>query len=224
MRETSRPRVLIADDHALIAEALNKLLDAEFDVVGIVHDGRRLVQTAQELRPDVILVDIGMPLLNGMQAAQRIKRLLPAVKLVYVTINQDPDLIAEAFRRGASGYLPKTSAGSELVVAIRTVLRGEMYVSPLLAKLEENEKPRDYKETIEINSRPVEEPACKVLTDRQLEVLQLLAEGKSMKEVAAVLNLATRTVAFHKYRLMQNLHLKNDAEVVQYAIRQRIIF
>ena len=217
MKKISRPRILIADDHALIAEALHRLLEAQFEVVGIVHDGRRLVQIAQDLRPDVILVDIGMPLLNGMQAAQRIKRSLPAVKLVYVTINQDPELVSEAFRRGASGYLPKTSAGSELVVAIQTVLRGEIYVSPLLAKDEEKT----------FSAAPpvfTEQPARRVLTDRQLEVLQLLAEGKSMKEVAAVLNLATRTVAFHKYRLMQNLHLKNDAEVVQYALRQRIIF
>ena len=217
MSDANRPRILIADDHALVAEALHKLLQADFDVIGIVHDGRCLVQTAQELRPDVILVDIGMPLLNGMQAAQRIKRILPAVKLVYVTINQDPELVVEAFRRGASGYLPKTSAGSELVIAIRTVLKGEIYLSPLLTKN------KDGAARAEHPTVP-EEATRRILTDRQLEVLQLLAEGKSMKEVAAVLNLATRTVAFHKYRLMQNLHLKNDAEVVQYAIRQRIIF
>jgi DNA-binding NarL/FixJ family response regulator len=205
---------LIADDHALIAEALKKLLAADFDVVAIVHDGRQLIRTAQELRPDVILVDIGMPLLNGLQAAQRIKRILPRVKLVYVTVNQDADLVAEAFRRGASAYLPKTSAGSELVSAIHTVVRGEKYVSPIVAA---HVGPLWRTACVEGSTEPA-------LTDRQLEVLQLLAEGKSMKEVAALLELTTRTVAFHKYRLMQNLHLKNDAEVVQYAIRRHIIF
>jgi DNA-binding NarL/FixJ family response regulator len=212
---THRPRVLIADDHTLIAEAFHQLLVQDFDVVAIVHDGRRLMEAAQELRPDVILVDIGMPLLNGLQAAGSIKRLLPGVKLVYVTVNDDAELVAEAFRRGASAYLPKTSAGSELVSAIHAVLDGGTYVSSLLpAKVS---RPMgvadDYFET-----------TTPGLTDRQLEVLQLLAEGKSMKEAASVLNLTTRTVAFHKYRLMQNLRLKNDAEVVQYALRRHIIF
>jgi DNA-binding NarL/FixJ family response regulator len=210
---TRRPRVLIADDHALIAEALQKLLVQEFDIVAIVHDGRRLMEAAQELRPDVILVDIGMPLLNGLQAAGSIKRLLPGVKLVYVTVNDDADLVAEAFRRGASAYLPKTSAGSELVRAIHAVLEGGTYVSSLL--------PTGVARPVLVADNQVETTG---LTDRQLEVLQLLAEGKSMKEAASVLNLTTRTVAFHKYRLMQNLQLKNDAEVVQYALRRHIIF
>jgi DNA-binding NarL/FixJ family response regulator len=211
---TRRPRILIADDHALIAEALHKLLVQEFDIVGVVHDGRRLMEAAQELRPDVILVDIGMPLLNGLQAAGSIKRLLPGVKLVYVTVNDDADLVEEAFRRGASAYLPKTSAGSELVSAIHAVLDGGTYVSSLL--------PRGVARPVSVADDHVE--STPALTDRQLEVLQLLAEGKSMKEAASVLNLTTRTVAFHKYRLMQNLQLKNDAEVVQYALRRHIIF
>jgi|SRR4051812_45354591 DNA-binding NarL/FixJ family response regulator len=216
MREiTRRPRVLIADDHALIAEALHQLLVQEFDIVAIVHDGRRLMEAAQELRPDVILVDIGMPLLNGLQAAGSIKRLLPGVKLVYVTVNDDADLVAEAFRRGASAYLPKTSAGSELVRAIHAVLNGGTYVSSLL--------PTRVTRPVPAVDNQVE-TTTPGLTDRQLEVLQLLAEGKSMKEAASVLNLTTRTVAFHKYRLMQNLQLKNDAEVVQYALRRHIIF
>jgi DNA-binding NarL/FixJ family response regulator len=212
--EQKRPRILIADDHAIIADALTKLLATDFDVVAIVHDGRRLVQAAQEFRPDVIMVDIGMPLLNGLQAAQRIKRVLPQVKLIYVTINRDEDLIQEAFRNGASAYLPKTAAGSELVLAIRKVLNGEMYLSPLLAS----------KTLVPDVGHETTEPHKPELTERQVEVLQLLAEGKSMKEVGAVLNLATRTVAFHKYRLMQSLNLKNDAEVVQYAVRKRITF
>jgi len=217
MRDVNRrPRVLIADDHTLIAEAFHQLLVQEFDVVAIVHDGRRLMEAAQELRPDVILVDIGMPLLNGLQAAGSIKRLLPNVKLVYVTVNDDAELVAEAFRRGASAYLPKTSAGSELVTAIHAVLDGGTYVSSLLPTAVAHSGEVAVDDRVE-TTRPD-------LTDRQLEVLQLLAEGKSMKEAASVLNLTTRTVAFHKYRLMQNLQLKNDAEVVQYALRRHIIF
>lgn len=214
MQSTDRPRILIADDHILIAEAFKKLLMTDFDVVGVVHDGRLLLQKAQELKPDVVLVDIGMPLLNGLQAAQKIKRILPDTKLVYVSVNEDTDLVMEAFRRGASAYLPKTSAASELVVAIQMAMKGEIYLSPALSPntdaTKELEKSRQTGET--------------ALTERQLEVLQLLAEGKSMKEVAAVLNLTTRTVAFHKYRLMHHLHLKNDAEVVQYALNRHIIF
>jgi len=213
---TRRPRVLIADDHTLIAEALHQLLAQEFDIVAIVHDGRRLMEVAQELRPDVILVDIGMPLLNGLQAAGSIKRLLPGVKLIYVTVNDDAELVAEAFRRGASAYLLKTSAGSELVSAIHAVLDGGTYVSSLL--------PTQVSRPVEFAADDRVETTRPDLTDRQLEVLQLLAEGKSMKEAASVLNLTTRTVAFHKYRLMQNLQLKNDAEVVQYALRRHIIF
>jgi DNA-binding NarL/FixJ family response regulator len=210
MQSTGRPRILIADDHTLIAEAFKELLATDFDVVGVVHDGRLLLQKAQELKPDVVLVDIGMPLLNGLQAAQKIKRILPDTKLVYVSVNQDPDLVLEAFRQGASAYLPKTSAGSELVVAIQMAMKGEVYLSPALSP--------------NTDETPVGQSGEAVLTERQLEVLQLLAEGKSMKEVAAVLNLTTRTVAFHKYRLMHHLHLKNDAEVVQYALSRHIIF
>jgi DNA-binding NarL/FixJ family response regulator len=213
MQGTGRPRILIADDHALIAEAFNKLLAADFDVVGIVHDGRLLLQKAQELKPDVALVDIGMPLLNGLQAGQRIKRDLPGIKLVYVSVNQDSSIVEEAFRRGASAYLPKTSAGSELVFAIHRALSGQFYVSPVLS---------DHDSAKE--SEVVHDSRQPGLTDRQLDVLQLLAEGKSMKEVATVLNLTTRTVAFHKYRLRRHLRLKNDAEAVQYALSRHIIF
>jgi len=214
MLSTSRPRILIADDHALIAEAFHKLLANDFDVVAIVHDGRSLMATAEALLPDVILVDIGMPLLNGLEAAQRIKRTLPDVKVIYVTINHDPGLVAEAFRRGASGYLSKTAAASELIAAIHSALSGDRYVSSLLsAGL--TDSPTQTREAASAEPQ---------LTDRQIEVLQLLAEGKSMKEAAAVLNLTTRTVAFHKYRIMENLQLRNDAEVVQYAVKHHLIF
>lgn len=213
---TKRPRIVIADDHAIIADAFKQLLATDFDVVAIVHDGRRLIDAAREFKPDVITFDIGMPLLNGLQAAMRIKRILPETKLVCVTVNRDTDLLQQAFRCGASAYLPKTAAGSELVAAIHRVLQGEKYVSPLLTA----------SEVIAPIVSPVSagEPSEPHVTDRQLEVLQLLAEGKSMKEVGAVLNLATRTVAFHKYRLMRALNLKNDAEVVQYAVRKRVTF
>jgi DNA-binding NarL/FixJ family response regulator len=214
MLSTSRSRVLIADDHALIAEAFRKLLATDFDVVAIVHDGRSLMATAELLKPDVILVDIGMPLLNGLEAAQRIQRTLPDVKVVYVTINHDPGLVAEAFRRGASGYLSKTAAASELIAAIHHALSGDRYVSSQL-------KTGLTRSSVPLHEFSSSEPQ---LTDRQIEVLQLLAEGKSMKEAAAVLNLTTRTVAFHKYRIMENLQLRNDAEVVQYAVKHHLIF
>jgi DNA-binding NarL/FixJ family response regulator len=210
---TKRPRVVVADDHPIIADAFKRLLATDFDVVAIVHDGRTLIDAAIEHKPDVITIDIGMPLLNGLQAAVRIKRILPEAKLICVTVSQDTDLLQQAFRCGASGYLPKTAAGSELIEAIHRVLEGEKYISPLLVA--SNAVPPVV--VASVTSEPH-------VTDRQLEVLQLLAEGKSMKEVGAVLNLTTRTVAFHKYRLMQTLNLKNDAEVVQYAVRKHITF
>jgi DNA-binding NarL/FixJ family response regulator len=207
----SRPRVLIADDHVLVAEALDKLLGTNFDVVAKVHDGRALIDAAQTFTPDVILVDIGMPLLNGLDAAERIKRVIPQAKIIYVTINRDPDLVAESLRRGADGYLLKTSAASELIIAVRCALSGSIYVSPAL-QVSQPLPPCT-------NITPIQTK----LTDRQLDVLQLLAEGRSMKEVAGVLNLTTRTVAFHKYRLMAGLSLRNDAEIVQYALRNHIV-
>jgi len=212
MPGTSRPRILIADDHVLIADAFNKLLANDFDVVGMVHDGRSLILAAERLQPDAILVDIGMPLLNGLEAAQRIKRTLPKVKIIYVTINQDPDLVSEALRRGASAYLSKTAAASELVSTIHHALSSDGHVSP---QLEANGNCSPKPQALSSGSQ---------LTERQVEVLQLLAEGRSMKEAAAVLNLTTRTVAFHKYRIMENLHLRNDAEVVQYAMHHHVIF
>ena len=212
MHGASRPRILIADDHTLVAEAFKKLLANDFEVVAAVHDGRTLVEIAQKLHPDVILVDIGMPLLNGLEAAQRIKRTLPDVKVVYVTINNDPDLIAEAFRRGASGFVPKTAAVSELLSAIYKALNGEFYVSPQLKAFHE------------AKAKVLELVPETPLTARQVEVLQLLAEGRSMREAATVLKLTARTIAFHKYRIMENLRLHNDAEVVQYALRHHVLF
>jgi DNA-binding NarL/FixJ family response regulator len=204
---------MIADDHAVIADAFAKLLSSHFDVVATVNDGRSLVSEAQKLRPDVILVDIGMPLLNGLDAAQQIKQVIPAVRVIYVTVNHEEDLVAEAFRRGASGYLPKTAAPSELIKAIYMAMNGDRYMSPSIGS----------SQTSAVQSQPGGRKGPE-LTPRQVEVLQLLAEGKSMKEVAAVLSLSTRTVTFHKYRMMDHLRLANDAELVQYAVRHRVVF
>jgi DNA-binding NarL/FixJ family response regulator len=183
-------------------------------VVRTVSDGRALVQAAVELKPDVIVVDIAMPILNGLDAGRQVKEILPAVKLIYLTMNPDPEVAAEAFRRGASGYLLKTCAALELVVAVREVLRGKSFMSPTLRKDDVNYLRRQDKQLVEEDQR---------LTARQREVLQLLAEGKVMKEVGGILNMATRTVAFHKYRIMDVLGAKSNAELVRYAVRNHMI-
>jgi DNA-binding NarL/FixJ family response regulator len=208
------PRILIADDHTLVAEACKKLLENEYEIVATVGDGRALVRAAAELKPKLIIVDVAMPLLNGLDAGQQVKEFLPSVKLVYLTMNHDADLAAEAFRRGASGYLLKTCAASELAIAVREVLKGKSYLSPMIAKDTVDFLLRQDKKMIEAEDR---------LTERQREVLQLLAEGKCMKEVADVLNITTRTVAFHKYRIMELLNAKSSAQLVQYAIRNHLI-
>jgi DNA-binding NarL/FixJ family response regulator len=208
------PKIMIADDHTLVADACRKLLESDYEVVATVSDGRALVRSAVELRPHLIVVDVSMPLLNGLDAGQQVKELLPSVKLVFLTMNPDADLAAEAFRRGASGYVLKTCTASELIVAVREVLRGRSYLSPMIAKDTVDFLIRQGKKLVEEEQR---------LTERQREVLQLLAEGKCMKEVAAVLNLTTRTVAFHKYRIMEVLKVHSTAELVQYAIRNHLI-
>jgi DNA-binding NarL/FixJ family response regulator len=211
---SNRPRILIADDHSLIAELCKRLLDTEFDVVGTVSDGRALIRAAMEMKPDVIVVDIAMPILNGLDAGQQIKEVLPKVKLVYLTVNSDPRVAAEAFRRGGSGYLLKTCACAELVAAVRTVLRGTQYMSRTIPK-----------DTVNLLRRQDKKGAGgeKELTERQREVLQLLAEGKVMKEVGSILNMTTRTVAFHKYRIMEALGAQSGVELVRYAVRKHII-
>jgi DNA-binding NarL/FixJ family response regulator len=206
------PRVLLADDHTLILGAFEKLLAPDCEIVGQVSDGRALVTAADTLKPDVIVLDIAMPLLNGLEAGRQIKQKLRNVKLVFLTMNEDADLAAEAFRSGASGYLLKRSAASELSTAIREVMQGRSYITPLVAEgLVESLMNVDER-------RPTQE-----LTARQREVLQLLAEGRSMKEVASVLNLTPRTVAFHKYRMMEQLNVKSTAELVQYAVKHHIV-
>jgi len=210
---TRRPRILLADDHTLMAEALQHLLQADFDVVGTVSDGRALIAAAAELKPELVVVDIGMPLLNGLDAADQLKALHPDIKIIFLTQNREPRVAVEAFRRKASGYLLKDSAASELTTAIREALQGRSYVSPLIAKgmLDHALHPEPSL------------PGVRELTPREREVLQLLAEGKSMKEVAAVLAISPRTVEFHKYRVMELLGVKTNAELVQYAIKHGLI-
>jgi len=208
----ARPRVLLADDHALLLGAFAKLLAEEFEIVGQVPDGRELVSAAETLKPDVIVLDISMPLLNGLDAGRQVKQKLRNVKLVFLTMNEDPDLAAEAFRGGASAYLLKRSAASELVTAIREVMQGRSYVTPLItADLMKSLQHAD------------EDRSARSLTLRQREVLQLLAEGRSMKEIASVLNVTPRTVAFHKYRMMEQLKITTTAELVQYAVKQHLV-
>lgn len=207
------PRIILADDHTLFVEALRKLAAPHVEVVATVGDGRALLETAQALKPDVVVIDVGMPLLNGLDAGRELKKRLPNVKLIFLTMNEDPDLAVEAMKSGASGYLLKTSAGSELFSAIREALRGKSYLTPQIARAMQESFIRD----------PRGAKCQKLLTPRQREVLQLLAEGKPMKIVADILRIAPRTVAFHKYRVMQDLGLKSNAELIQFAIKNRLI-
>jgi DNA-binding NarL/FixJ family response regulator len=200
----------MADDHLMLLEAFRTLLEPEFDVVGTVTDGRMLLVEFARLHPDVVLVDVAMPLLNGLDAGRQLKAQRPSVKLIYLTMNPDPDLAGEALRLGASGYLLKSSALQELKQAIQEALRDRSYITPLIT--------RDV-----VGSLIEPRPAHRELTTRQREVLQLLAEGRSMKEVGAILDLTPRTVAFHKYRMMEQLHLKTSAELVQFAVKQGIV-
>ncbi|MDQ6705859.1 MAG: response regulator transcription factor [Acidobacteriota bacterium] len=205
----TRARVLMGDDHTLVLAGFRKLLEPEFDLVGVVEDGRKLVEMAQSLRPDVILTDISMPLLNGFDAARQIRKLAPESKIVFVTMHADPDYIAEALRLGALGYLLKRSAASELAFAIHEVLAGRTYVTPLVPKQvgAEGEETRS----------PVE------LSPRQREVLQLVAEGHANKEIARILKLSMKTVEFHKSNLSRKLNLHSTADLTKYAIQHRIV-
>jgi DNA-binding NarL/FixJ family response regulator len=206
-----RPHIMIAD---FVTDACKKLLEPEFDVVATVGDGRALVSIAATLGPEVIILDVGMPLLNGLDAGQQIKQLLSSVKLVFLTMNSDPALAAEAFRCGASGYVLKTCAASDLIVAVREVLNGSSYLCPAIAKEIVDFLLHHDKESLQERDR---------LSERQREVLQLLAEGKGTKEAAYVLNLSAHTIAFHKLRILEILNAKSSAELVQYAVKNHII-
>jgi len=213
MEGRHRSKILIADDHKLVAEACKKLLEPEFEVVGIVGDGRTLLQQAAELHPDVVVLDIAMPQLNGLDAGQQLKQKHRSLKLIYLTMNVAPEVAAEAFRRGASGYVLKHCTAEELIVALRRVLRGESYLSPLITK-----------DTVDFLLRTgAVYTQEKHISSRQSEVLQLIAEGKSMKEIAYILELKPGTVAFHKYRIMEVLGVKSNAELIEYALKHHMI-
>jgi DNA-binding NarL/FixJ family response regulator len=208
-----RARIILADDHNLLVDTFKAFLEPQFEVVGTFADGFRLVEDAPALAPDVIVLDVGMPIMNGLIAGQRLKQIMPRVKLIYLTMNQDRDVAAEAFRLGASGYLVKNSAASELVHAINEALLARSYITPLMTK----DMVGSFVQTFKRRKTPHE------LTLRQREVLQLLAEGRSMKEVAFHLNVTPRTVAFHKYTMMDQLQLKSSAELIQYAMKSSIV-
>ncbi len=207
-----RPRVLLADDHTLLLAAFQKLIEPVCEVVGSVGDGRALLTAALTLRPDLIVLDITMPRLNGLDAAPQLKQMLPEVKLIFLTVHEDPHLAAEAFRVGASAYLLKNCAASELFQAIQQARHGRSYVTPLIAQ-----------GMVASLQAPTRRQASSQLTPRQREVLQLLVEGHSMKEVGAILSVAPRTVAFHKYRMMAKLGLKTNAALMQFAIKNNIL-
>jgi DNA-binding NarL/FixJ family response regulator len=208
----AKGRILLADDHTLVAEAFKRLLEPEFEVVGTVGDGRALLRAAPELKPDVVLVDLNMPLLNGLDASEQLKQSLPKIKIIVLTMNEDPEIAAAILGKWASGYLFKKSAGSELLKAVRDVLNGGRYVTPVLQDALE-----------ELSSRSSRGDSARVLTPRQREVLQLLAEGHTMKQAAAILHVTTRTVAFHKYRIMQDFGLQNNSDLVRFAMKQGLV-
>lgn len=211
-----RPRVLLADDHTLILEGFRKILESHCEVVGTVEDGRALLAAAQKLQPDVILLDISMPLLNGIDAARQLKTTVPGAKLIFLTMHADPAYVTEAFRAGASAYVLKRSAASELTGAIQEVLKGRCYVTPLVTK--------DVLQSV-LGPSPGQSPprSSPALTARQREVLQLVAEGHSMKEMAALLHVSVKTVEFHKARIMQQLGLRTTADLTKYAIAHGLI-
>lgn len=210
-----KPRVLMADDHSMILAGLRKLVETECEVVGTVEDGRALVAAARKLRPDLILMDISMPLLNGLEAARQLHSLAPECKLVFLTMHASPTYATEAFQAGASGYLLKRSAVSELSLAIKSVLQGQHYLTPSLTKdvLAAALKP---------STGERGKTASTELTARQREVLQLVSEGRGTKEIATILNVSVKTVEFHKFRIMQQLDLHTTADLTKYAITHGI--
>jgi DNA-binding NarL/FixJ family response regulator len=209
----TRPRVLVADDHQMLVDALKRVLEPRCEVVGMASNGRELLKSAARLQPDIIVLDIAMPELNGLDAARHLKSSMPKLKIIFMTMNEDPDMVGEAFRAGASAFLLKQGAALELTDAIEKVLKGGSYVTPSASEGQARISLRDPKAR-----EHIAEP-----TPRQREVIQLLAEGRSMKEVASILQITKRTVAAHKYALMELLQLKTNADLVQYAIKHKII-
>ena len=211
-----RPRILMADDHSIVLAGLRKLVEEHGEVVGMVEDGRALIDAATWLRPDIILLDIAMPLLNGLDAARQLVKLVPQSKLIFMTMQSSPTYATEAFKAGASGYLLKRSAVTELSHAIETVLKGHHYITPLMTK-------EVLQSALNSSVSPPVKPILTSLTARQREVLQLLAEGKGTKDIALLLKLSVRTVEFHKSRIMETLDIHSTAELTQYAIAEGLI-
>jgi len=211
---TKQTRVLLADDHKIVLEGLKSLLESEFWLVGSVENGRDLLREVHRLRPEVIVVDISMPLLNGIEAVREIRKTDPDIKIIFLTMHPDVTYAARAFEAGASGYVLKHSASIELVNAIREAVKGRTYITPIIAgKLIQTYKKGNHNED-----------ALKTkLTARQTQVLQLLAEGHSAKRAAAVMNISPRTVEFHKYRIMEELDLNTSAELIQFAIKHGFV-
>ena len=209
-----KPRLLLADDHTLLLEGIRLMLEPEFDLVGSVEDGQALLAATKALKPDVILLDISMPLLNGIDAARKLRKIRPSAKLIFLTMHSGSDYVAEAFQAGAMGYLLKRAAASELILAIRTVLKGNHYVSPLVT--------RHALEPLISSPKPGGKFSDQ-MTPRQREVLQLVAEGRSRKEIAATLNISVKTVEYHKATLMRTLSLATAADFTRYAIEHGII-
>jgi DNA-binding NarL/FixJ family response regulator len=207
------PRVIIADDHKMVAELFREVLSPEFDVIAMVEDGQELVTAAARLKPDIVLADISMPILNGLDAGQRVKEVSPTTKVIIVTMNPDPEIAAEAFHRGISGYVVKTSDATELVNALKDVLRGRTYLSSGISRDDVAVLRWQNKKFVQEEQR---------LTPRQIEVLELLVQGRRMKEIGVRLNLSARTVAFHKYRIMEVLGAKSNADLIKYAVRNHI--
>jgi DNA-binding NarL/FixJ family response regulator len=210
----TRPRVLLADDHRVVAEALKNLLEQEFELVAVVDDGRQLVETARRLRPDVIVADISMPHLNGIEALVQLKKENPEVRVVFLTMHKDAAYARRALDAGACGYVLKHSAQTELFLAVHAALEGKTYITPTLA----GEVFHDLKTS---PTTPVDHAAA--LTPRQREILQLFAEGCSAKEIGSMLDISPRTVEFHKYHLMESLKLQSSAELIHFAIKNGIV-
>jgi DNA-binding NarL/FixJ family response regulator len=210
----TRARVLLADDHSLVVEGIRKLLGSQVDLVGIVNDGWELVKAVQENQIDVVLLDISMPVLSGIEAARQIRKLSPKTKLIFLTMHADRDYVAEAMRLGASGYLLKWSAQAELLTAIETVLQGGVYLTPALPQA-----------TAELFSSPYRETpqSLPVLSTREREVLQLVVAGKSAKEIGGVLNVSAKTIEFHKYRMLKKLGLHSTIELARYALERQML-
>jgi DNA-binding NarL/FixJ family response regulator len=208
-----RPRILLADDHTMLLGAFRRLLEPRCEIVGTAGDGRALLELAANTRPEIIILDVSMPRLNGMDAAAQLRHRMPEVKLIFLTVNEDPDLAAEAIRLGASGYLLKSSATGELFTAIEHAVAGKTYITPLVTR----------GVPLAVFLRNAAKPQVEKLTARQREVLQLLAEGRAMKEIADLLQITTRTVAFHKYTIMEQLGLKTNTELVQYSVEHGLL-